>query len=212
MHTPTNRRELRLALDKAYSSYVRWLETECQKMGLEIGVDIGGTNAMEERVGRTVAAERYAQCQSEMTAISAAYGQRIDERIVAREREQEAIDNRLLAIKRAEQEVEFAEDELLRERARANVCVVHGIVSQDEADDIVDAAEEILDDAREELASVRAAFQMPRASRADALARAKLTYAGPMKNSRPKVRPFRRHSGIGDATLEEIRRLYGIGS
>ena len=71
---PTNRKQLAQAMDAAFDRYVSWLEDRCREMGLVIGVDIGGIEQMENKVGVAKAKTRYAEAQAEMDQIGAAYG------------------------------------------------------------------------------------------------------------------------------------------
>ena len=211
MTEPKNRRELGQALDACFDRYRYWLEEGCRVRGWRVPEQIAGLEQMENEVGVVKARERYAECREEMERISAAFMSRMDAPFLAADREREAVENRVMALKRADQAVQFAENLLARERARAAACVKFGVCSQDEADDIVEDAEDALEDAREELASVSSAEQMSSDDRAKRILAMLPSYTGPVKlNGKPRLRPFRRHVGLADLTIEERNRFWKI--
>ena len=202
-YIPTDRRDLGLKCQAEYSKYRSWLEAECRKLGLEIGVDIAGTAEMEKQVDGKEASRRYAAHMTEIHRLNQAFMNR--GRVV--DRAQEAADNRAMAIKRAQQAVQFATDFLAQETERAAICLQLGVCTEDEKEEIIDEAEEKLEDAHEDLAAIQAAASLPVEDRAARIRDAIGSYTGPRnKKYRPKRNPLRLHAGIVDITVEEIIR------
>ena len=199
----TTRRELERAIYRAWGRYLGELKTMLAKQGKELG----GIAAAHEILGQP-AEDAYQAFLTEQTRLNEAFGAAFDKKILEEQRAREAVANRTMAIKRAGQELAFAQSNLERRRIEVRAGFKAGVFTQEEVDAEIASHEQAVAEAQANVLVVGEAESLGIDAREKLIAAAMDTYTGPVNRKRgfPKRNAFRKHSGIVDATVEEIKR------